>query len=133
MKELPSACSPHQRDALCSGKTMFVFWCLPAFVFALGFFVSPGLRTVLWMLSLAFMGIMCLLNASRCGRIHCLFTGPFFVLCAVASLGHGLGLLSLGPSGWDWIGAATIIGAIAFACIPELILGRYWRTGSDNA
>jgi hypothetical protein len=35
---------------------MFLFWCLPSFAFALGFFVSPGLKTVLWTLSLGFMG-----------------------------------------------------------------------------
>jgi drug/metabolite transporter (DMT)-like permease len=71
------------------------------------------------------MGVMCLVNASRCGRIHCLFTGPFFILGAVASLGYGLGLLPLGPSGWQWIGAITIIGGIALTCIPERVLGRY--------
>src|SRR2546421_2620487 len=60
-------------------------------------FVSPGLKTVLWTLSLGFMGTICLLNASRCGRIHCYFTGPFFILGAVTSLGYGIGLLPFGP------------------------------------
>jgi len=103
------------------------FWCLSSFAFALGFFVSPGLKTVLWTLSLGFMGTVCLLNASRCGRIHCYFTGPFFILGAVASLGYGIGLLPFGPSGWKWIGDITIIGAIVLSCIPELVLGRYRR------
>ena len=85
------------------------------------------MKTVLWTTSLAFMGVMCLVNASRCGRIHCLFTGPFFILGAVASLGYGLGLLPLGPSGRKWIGAVTIIGAIMLTFIPELLLGRYRR------
>ena len=78
---------------------MFLFWCLPSFVFALGFFVSPGWRTVLWTLSLGFMGTLCLLNASRCSRIHCYFTGPFFILGAVTSLGYGLGSYPLGRPG----------------------------------
>jgi hypothetical protein len=55
------------------------------------------------------MGLVCLLNASRCGRVHCRFTGPFLILCAVASLGYGLGLLPLEASGWKWIGAVTIL------------------------
>ena len=83
---------------------MFLFWCLPAFAFAIGFAVSPAARTALWTLSLGFMGTICLLNASRCGRIHCYFTGPFFILGAIASLGYGIGLLPFGPSGWKWIG-----------------------------
>jgi len=73
------------------------------------------------------MGVVCLVNASRCGRIHCLFTGPFFILGAVSSLGYKLGLLPLGPFGWQWIGTVTIIGGIALTCIPELVLGRYRR------
>ena len=118
-----------RRDALCSGTKMFLFWCVPSFAFALGFFVSPGLKTVLWTLSLGFMGTVCLLNASRCGRIHCYFTGPFFIVGAVTSLGYGIGLLPFGPSGWKWIGDITIIGAIVLSCIPELVLGRYRRNG----
>ena len=127
MRDLPSACDPQQRDVLCSGRTMFLFCCLPACAFALGFFVSPGLRTVLWTLSLGFMGTLCLLNASRCGRVHCYFTGPFFILGAIASLGYGIGLLPFGPSGWKWIGNIMIIGAIVLTAIPECVFGRYRR------
>ena len=127
MSDMPGTCDPQQRDALCSGAKMFLFWCLPSFAFALGFFVSPGLKTVLWTLSLGFMGTVCLLNASRCGRIHCYFTGPFFIVGALASLGYGIGLLPFGPSGWKWIGDTTIIGAVVLSCIPELVLGRYRR------
>jgi hypothetical protein len=106
---------------------MFLFWCLPAFAFAFGFFVSPAMRTVLWTLSLGFMGTLCLLNASRCGRIHCYFTGPFFILGAVASL------LPFGTSGWKWIGNITIIGAIALSAIPEFAFGRYRRNRHDES
>jgi len=55
---------------------------------ALGFGQAPGLRTFLWSTSLAVMGGACLFNSSRCGRVHCRFTGPFFILCAVISLGR---------------------------------------------
>jgi hypothetical protein len=132
MRDLPCDCDPQQRDLLCSGKKMFRFWCLSAFAFALGFFVSPALRTILWTLSLGFMGTLCLLNASRCGRVHCYFTGPFFVLGAIASLGYGIGLLPFGPSGWKWIGNITIIGAIVLSAIPEFVFGRYRRNRDDE-
>jgi hypothetical protein len=93
------------------------------------------------------MGTICLLNASRCGRIHCYFTGPFFILAAVTSLGYGVGLLPFGPSGWIWIGNITmignitiigaivlssIIGAIVLSSIPELVLGRYRQIDQDE-
>jgi hypothetical protein len=99
---------PPQRDLLCSGMSGFFFGSLPWFAFALGWAVSPAWRTVLWTTSLGAMGTVCLLNASRCCRVHCYFTGPLFILGAVASLGYGLGLLPLGASGWKWICAVTV-------------------------
>jgi len=121
-----------QRDLLCNGTSGFLFWCLPWFTFALGWVVSPIWRTLLWTASLGVMGILCLLNASRCGRVHCYFTGPFFILGAVASLGYGLGFLPFGPSGWKWICAIAVVGGIALTCIPELILGRYRRNPPEG-
>src|SRR6266853_1476666 len=112
-------------DFLCKGPSACLVWCAPWIAFALGFSVAPGLRTALWAMSLAVMGVACLVNASRCGRVHCRFTGPFFILSALTSLGYGLGLLPLGPSGWSWIGLGTIIGAIGLTWIPELLLVRY--------
>ena len=81
------------RDLLCSGPSACLLWCVAWFAFAVGFREPPVWRTVLWTTSLTFMSLVCLLNASRCGRVHCRFTGPFLILCAVASLGYGLGLL----------------------------------------
>ena len=71
-----------ERDFLCKGPSACLLWCVPWAAFALGFSVRHGLRTVLWATSLAIMGVACLVNASRCGRVHCRFTGPFFILGA---------------------------------------------------
>jgi len=86
---------------------------------------GPGRDFLCKAASLAVMGVACLINASRCSRVHCRFTGPFFILGALTSLGYGLGLVPLGPSGWSWIGLGTIIGAIGFTWVPELFLGPY--------
>ena len=122
-----------ERDLLRRGTSAFLLWWLPWIAFALGYSLSPALRTVLWTTSLAFMGVACLMNAFRCGRVHSYFTGPFFILGAIVSLGYGVGFLPFGPSGWKWIGTVTIIGAIALCCIPEFIFGRYRRKESDSA
>ena len=119
-----------QRDLLCRGLVACLLWCAPWFVFAFGFRASPGLRMILWSTSLAVMGGACLLNVSRCGRVHCRFTGPFFILASFAALGYGLGFLPLGLSGWKWIGFGTMIGALGLTFIPELFLGRYRKKGS---
>jgi hypothetical protein len=118
------SCGP-EGDLLRRGVSFFFLWCVPWCAFALGFIGLPGLRTLLWTASLAVMGVACLINASRCGRVHCRFTGPFFILGALASFAYGLGILPLGPSGWNWIGIGTVVGGLILCCVPELLLGSY--------
>ena len=71
------------------------------------------------------MGAGCVVNALRCGRVHCYVTGPFFLLMALLSLLYGFGLLPLGRNGWNLIGLVVLIGAIALSCLPEMLLGKY--------
>jgi hypothetical protein len=125
MSSNASNSSGAERDLLCRGVSGFLLWCVPWVAFALGSGTPAWLKTILWPISLTVMGTACLLNAFRCGRVHCRFTGPFFIPCAIISLGYGLGLLSFGPSGWKWIGVGTIVGALALCCISELFFGRY--------
>ena len=87
--------------------------------------VSRGWRTAVWTASLAVMGGACIANASRCGRIHCYFTGPFFLSAALAVFLYGIGVIPLGAMGWNWIGMAVLIGAIVLGCLPELLFGKY--------
>jgi hypothetical protein len=71
------------------------------------------------------MGVACIVNALRCGRVHCYLTGPFFLLMALIALSYGLGILHLGANGWNLLGLMTLIGAIALGCLPEMFLGKY--------
>jgi hypothetical protein len=58
--------------------------------------ISSGWRTVVWTGALGTMGVACIVNALRCGRVHCYLTGPFFLLMALIALSYGLGMLSGG-------------------------------------
>ena len=66
-----------------------------------------------------------MVNAARCGRVHCYLTGPFFLVMAVVTLLYGLGIMPLGRGGWNLISMAILIGAIVLCCLPELLFGRY--------
>lgn len=74
---------------------------------------------IVWPAALTFMGVACLLNARRCGRIHCYATGPFFLLLAVFGLLYGIGLLPLGDRGWTKLSTALVIGSVVLICVPE--------------
>ncbi|HEV2333041.1 MAG TPA: hypothetical protein VGV16_07740 [Gammaproteobacteria bacterium] len=118
------ACAVDGRD-LSSGCKGLLIWGIP--IVLLG--VSAGLGGVYpvfaWPPLLAFMGGVCLLNARRCGRRHCYYTGPYFLILALLSLLYGLGLLPLGPKGWQWLSSALAIGACILWCVPEWLSGRY--------
>ncbi len=118
-----------QRDLVKDPRTMWLLWGLPVVIILISGYVADGgwIVTISWTLSLAVMGVACLANARGCGRMHCYFTGPFFLLMAVVSLLHGLQVLSLGPRGWSYIGTTLLVGGSLLCVMPERVWGRYRR------
>jgi len=117
------------RDILSSPWLAGVVFCLPVAVLALSGnldLTNPS-RSVVWAGCLGVMAAGCLANARRCGRVHCYFTGPFLALMALASLSYGFGALPLGTWGWNWIGGATLCGAVVLTWVPEFLYGKYRR------
>lgn len=103
-----------------------IYWLPVAAIVASGIArVDAFWRTGIWSVALATMGLGCLANALRCGRTHCYFTGPFFLLMATVTLLYGLGIISLGRFGWNIISVGTLLGAIILCWLPESVLGRY--------
>ncbi|KMP12587.1 hypothetical protein UZ36_00570 [Candidatus Nitromaritima sp. SCGC AAA799-C22] len=103
----------------------FIAWGLPIFALVLSVAVFEGLKEVVWPVSLAWMGIGCLMNAKRCHRRHCFYTGPFFLVLALVSFLHGWKIFSFGPYGWSWIGGTFLLGGLSLTYISELIFGKY--------
>jgi hypothetical protein len=87
---------------------------------------------IVWPIILTFMGVTCLLNAHRCGRIHCYFTGPFFLVLAGVGFLYGVGVLPLGARGWSKLSLALLIGSVALLYLPERTLGRYRHPSSSH-
>jgi hypothetical protein len=105
-----------------------LFWLPVAVLVASGFVrLEVVWRTTVWVVCYATIGIGCIVNALRCGRIHCYFTGPLFLLLALLALLFGLGIAPLGRWGWNIISAAALVGAILFCCLLEAYFGRYRR------
>jgi hypothetical protein len=123
------ACGTKKSDILSKPFLSFVLYCLPAIaIVASGYgHVSRGWRTGIWTVALSVMGIACIANAARCGRMHCYVTGPFFLLMALGAFLYGAGVIHLGPNGWNLIGMTILIGAIILSCLPELLFGKYRR------
>lgn len=113
---------------------MWLLWGLPAAIMFLTVCCagSGWIVTITWTLSRAVMGGACLVNARGCGRMHCYFTGPFFLVMAVASLAYGLHWLPLGPHGWLYLGAVLLAGGGLLGFVPEWLWGRYRPAQTDS-
>lgn len=121
----PCADNSGGQHDLVSSKLAWLLWYVPLAVFIVGTFWARG-RAWLWTPALLVAGISCVINAKRCGRLHCHFTGPLYLLGAVAALLSGLGLVKL-P--WIWI-LVGIVGGSVLAFVPEWIGRKY--TGHDR-
>jgi hypothetical protein len=67
----------------------------------------------------------CIVNALRCGRVHCYVTGPFFLVMALVALSYGIGILHLGGNAWNLLGLIALIGTIVLWYLPEMFWGKY--------
>lgn len=108
-------------------------WGLPVMaLWASGAFLPARDLVFVWPPVIALMGAACLLNARRCGRVHCYATGPFLLILAALALFYGIGLLPLGPHGWSILSEVLFVGALVLCCVPEWLFGRYRNTAARN-
>ena len=129
------ACSPSgiSRDILSKPWLAFlVFWVPAIAIIVTGGSHFHAERTAVWTVALTMMGVACSVNASRCHRVHCYLTGPFFLMMALVTLLYGLGWMQLGGHGWNVIGLTILIGGFVLCCLPEWLFGKYRREGAGS-
>lgn len=121
-----STCATNsERDLLGRHWTIGLLWVAPWVLIVASAYTDNLIRTVAWTFGFTMMGVACLVNARGCGRRHCFYTGPLFLLAAVASLLYGLQVLPLGPDGWNWIIGVTVVGSLLACCGLETMFGKY--------
>jgi hypothetical protein len=86
-------------DWVGSTRTKLLAWWLPHAALVAGVLVVVPARTVIWIVALAWMGVACILNARRCGRTRCRFTGPYYLSMIIPVLSLGLGVVRVGLFG----------------------------------
>lgn len=121
--------SAQGRDLTCSRNSSLSFWIVPGILLVITAGMGGSVAAIAWPPLLVLMGAACVMNARRCGRLHCYLTGPFFLVLAVVALAYGLGSLPLGPHGWQWLSDSFLIGTCLLVCVPEWLFGRYLHRG----
>ena len=81
----------------------------------------PAGRTWLWVTALVIAGSACVVNARRCGRLHCYITGPVLLFAGLYVVLARFGMLPLNPNRFLLI----LFVATVAACLMEIPLGRY--------
>lgn len=113
------AASCQANDWLCSSNGLLL-WCLPILALVVGGSWS-SMRPWLWIPALLVMGIACLANAARCGRVHCYFTGPLYLLAAAYVVLAEFHLVPMNPN--RFLGAVLLLTLLAY--LAEFPLGKY--------
>ncbi len=106
----------------------FWSWGLPlAILFSTNFMSGIVSKPIILMMmsgSFFWMGLACVLNARRCRRRHCYYSGPIFIAGGVGVLLIGFGVVSLGSDGLIIIVWGTLALAL-LTYLSELIFGKY--------
>lgn len=118
-------CSHERKDWVATPGSFALGWGLPSLGLVAAIFLDSPTKAILWPAALVWMGIACLANAARCRRMHCYFTGPFFLLMALLSLLHGFEIVRLGPQVWTWIGLTAGGGGAVLWWVSEKVWGKF--------
>lgn len=106
-------------DLVLSWKAMLL-WCLPVMALIVGSYWQRG-RLLLWIPAFLVMGVACLVNAARCGRVHCYVTGPLSLLAIIYVIVAEFHLVPMNAGYF----LDSILGISILAFLVEIPLGRY--------
>ena len=74
--------------------------------------------------SFFWMGLACVLNARRCRRRHCYYSGPVFIAGGAGVLLVGFEIVSIGADGLIIVVWGTLVLAL-LTYLTEPIFGKY--------
>ena len=71
------------------------------------------------------MGTACILNARRCYRTHCRYTGPYYLAMTAPVIALGAGIMSAGMYGWVVLGVLVVAGSTLIWWATERAWGGF--------
>ena len=113
------------RDWLASPRASTLAWWIPYATVIAALFISAPVRAVVWTVALIWMGTACILNARRCNRTHCRFTGPYYLAMILPVLALGFGMISAGIYAWIVLGILIFGGSKLIWWATERAWGRF--------
>ena len=105
------------RDWLNNTRVNLFAWWLPQATILAALAAPPFTRATIWIAALIWMGSACILNARRCGRTHCRYSGPYYLAMVVPVLLLVSGIVS-----------ADLYGSFALAVLILAGSNMIWWT-----
>jgi hypothetical protein len=113
------------RDWLSSPRTSAAAWWLPKAVIVAALFVPSPTRTGMWIIALIWMGTACILNSRRCGRTHCRYTGPYYLVMIAPVLVLASGAISVDFYAWLSLAVLILAGSLVIWWGTERAWGKF--------
>jgi hypothetical protein len=113
------------RDWLGSVHISLLAWWMPKAAILAGLLVPISVRALIWIIALIWMGTACILNARRCNRTHCRYTGPYYLAMIVPVIALGTGLVTVGILGWVCLGVIILGGSGLIWWATERAWGKF--------
>jgi hypothetical protein len=114
-----------QRDWLADARVSALAWWLPQLALVSALFLPVPARTAVWVVALIWMGSACLVNARRCRRTHCRYTGPYYLAMIVPALALGSGMIPAGLYGWVALACIILLGSKLIWFATERAWGKF--------
>ena len=99
------------RDWVRDPRTKMLAWWIPQTAIVAGLLAPVAARAAIWVVALTWMGTACILNAKRCGRTHCRYTGPYYLAMIAPTFALSLGFLSVGLISWLILAFVILLGS----------------------
>jgi asparagine N-glycosylation enzyme membrane subunit Stt3 len=115
------------RDWLSKPRTNAIAWWLPKAAIIAGLFFPVPARAGTWIIALLWMGTACILNSRRCGRTHCRYTGPYYLVMIVPVLVLASGVVSAGFYAWLSLAIVILGGSMFIWWVTERAWGKFSR------
>jgi hypothetical protein len=113
------------RDWLRSPGANLLAWWVPQAAIVATLFAPMPARTAIWVAALTWMGTACILNARRCGRTHCRYTGPYYLATIMPVLLVGLGTIDTGLLSWIILACLILAGGKLIWWATERAWGKF--------
>ena len=112
-------------DWVGNARTNFLAWWAPKGAIVGALLAPVPVRTVVWIAALIWMGTACILNAQRCGRTHCRYTGPFYLAMIVLVVLFATGIISANFYGWLALAVFILPGGWIIWWATERAWGKF--------